>query len=66
MVRPFVKSTKQAAGTVVFAAASPDVADASGAYINNCFPCNPDPSVADTEARRKLWDDTVDSLASRL
>ena len=55
LVRPFAKSLKQAAGTVVFAAASTELRHSSGMYLNNCFPCNPDELVWDLEARKNLW-----------
>jgi len=66
LVRPFVKSLKQAAGTVVFAAASSDLSNATGIYINNCFPCNPHQVVADPKFRRRIWRESVELISSRL
>ena len=66
IVRPFVKSVQQAAGTVVFAAAASELDRTSGLYINNCFLCKPADIVESQEARKALWENSVQLLMNRL
>jgi len=66
LVRPFVKSRQQAAGTVVFAAAAPDMSGVSGVYINNCFPCQPHSKALEPESRRKLWNQSIQLINSKM
>ena len=65
-VRPFAKSVQQAAGTVVFAAAASELNSTSGLYINNCFLCKPADIVESKEARKALWENSVQFLMDRL
>jgi hypothetical protein len=37
-------------------AASPDAADASGAYFDDCDPVDPAPAARDEARQRDLWD----------
>merc|ERR1719220_2167542 len=66
IVRPFVKSVQQAAGTVVFAAAASELDRTSGLYINNCFLCKPADIVESLDARKALWENSVQLLMNRL
>ena len=66
IVRPFVKSVQQAAGTVVFAAAASELERTSGLYINNCFLCKPADIVESQDARKALWENSVQLLMNRL
>ena len=66
IVRPFVKSVQQAAGTVVFAAAASELDRTSGLYINNCFLCKPADIVESQDARKALWESSVQLLMNRL
>eukprot|EP00088_Acartia_fossae_P027476 TRINITY_DN28239_c0_g1_i14.p1 TRINITY_DN28239_c0_g1~~TRINITY_DN28239_c0_g1_i14.p1 ORF type:complete len:413 (-),score=74.31 TRINITY_DN28239_c0_g1_i14:150-1388(-) len=64
--RPFTKSADQAAGSVVFALCSQDVADIEGfVYINNCFPTRPSHQLEDHRFAAKLWDMTSKFLQSK-
>ena len=66
IVRPFVKSVQQAAGTVIFAAAASELDRTSGLYINNCFLCKPSDIVEDQNARKVLWNTSVEILMKKL
>ncbi|KAK3893433.1 hypothetical protein Pcinc_002756 [Petrolisthes cinctipes] len=59
-VRPFTKSLQQACSSTVFCAASPDLAQYGGLYVNNCVPCRPAPAALDPVMANRLW---VSSLA---
>lgn len=55
---PFVptRSPERAARTSVYLAASPDAADASGEYFEDCEPVDPAAAAADDGHRRRLWE----------
>ena len=65
LVRPFMKSLQQAAASVIFAAAAPEMNFAGGIYINNCFPCQPSDAAQDQVGQRKLWEASVKLLHDR-
>ena len=66
LARPFTKSLQQAAGTVVFAASAPELADSGGVYVNNCFPCDPSAAALDSTKRRKCWEMAVELIRDRV
>ncbi len=65
LVRPFAKSLQQAAASIVFAAASPEMSSVGGIYINNCFPCQPHQICQNLQARENLWNTSVEMLNSK-
>ena len=65
IVRPFMKSLQQAAASVIFAAAAPEMNFVGGIYINNCFPCQPSAIAQDPECQRKLWQASQKLLQDR-
>jgi len=66
LFRPFTKSADQAAGSVVFSLASPEMeAVERFTYINNCFPTRPG-NNATAEMGEAAWDMTIACLGKRL
>ena len=65
-VRPFAKSLQQAASPAVFAAAAPEMATASGIYVNNCFPCQPSDPALDEHLRKKLWNVSTQMILEKV
>lgn len=55
LVRPFTKSIAQAAATTVLCATAPELADAGGAYFNNCCQCRPSVAAQDEVLAGLLW-----------
>uniref|UniRef100_L7LWI6 Dehydrogenase with different specificities related to short-chain alcohol dehydrogenase n=1 Tax=Rhipicephalus pulchellus TaxID=72859 RepID=L7LWI6_RHIPC len=55
LVRPFTKSIAQAAATTVLCATAPELADAGGAYFNNCCLCRPSAAAQDEVLAGLLW-----------
>ena len=51
---------------MVFAAAASELNSTSGLYINNCFLCKPADIVESKEARKALWENSVQFLMDRL
>ena len=66
MVRPFAKSVHQAASSPIFAAFAPEMENAGGTYVNNCFPCQPSDLALNPEMREKCWQLTKEILAKKL
>ena len=68
LVRPFAKSTDQAAASIVFAAFAPEIEDAigRGVYINNCFPTRPADLALEPAFRSQSWQITKDVLNDKL
>lgn len=66
VARPFSKSVQQAASPTIFAAATPEMATASGIYINNCFPCLPSEVALNENLRKNLWDVSKQLVLDRL
>jgi NAD(P)-dependent dehydrogenase (short-subunit alcohol dehydrogenase family) len=57
--RPFLMTPEKGAETIVYLAASPDVADVSGGYFVRCREKTPGRSALDDAAARRLWDESV-------
>ena len=49
------KPVEQGAKTIVYLASSPDVADVSGAYFQDCRPVTPSAAALDDASARLLW-----------
>lgn len=54
--RPFLKTPKQGAETVIYLAASPEVEEMSGIYFKNKQPTTPTKTARDDEAAKELWE----------
>ncbi|MCL4131453.1 UNVERIFIED_CONTAM: hypothetical protein GTU68_053125 [Idotea baltica] len=65
-VQPFAKSVKQACGCSVYCAVSPDIANCSGMYVNNCTPCLPSPEAMSPILANKLWITSLEIIEQRL
>jgi hypothetical protein len=50
----------------VFSAATPEMAAASGVYVNNCFPCQPSETALDVHLGKALWTVSVQMISDRL
>ena len=44
---------------------APEMNQAGGIYINNCFPCQPSKTAMNEEARRRLWESSIALLHER-
>ena len=55
LARPFMLSPQRGARTVVYLAASPSVAGATGGYYVKCQRREPSPAARDAVAARRLW-----------
>lgn len=55
IVRPYSKSLQQACSSVVYCAASQDISNCGGVYVNNCVPCKPSSMAFDNILSNKLW-----------
>jgi NAD(P)-dependent dehydrogenase (short-subunit alcohol dehydrogenase family) len=49
-------SPQEGAGTLVYLASSPDVADVTGKYFYKCQAVEPSPAALDAEGARRLWE----------
>lgn len=56
IVRPVLPSPEKGARTSIYLAMSSEAAEVSGKYFDDLRPRDPNPRVADAEARRRLWD----------
>jgi NAD(P)-dependent dehydrogenase (short-subunit alcohol dehydrogenase family) len=54
--RLFALSPEEGAKTMVYLAASPEVASQSGGYYDRCAPAEPSPEARSDEEARRLWD----------
>ncbi len=61
VARPFLKSPEQGAGTSLYLATSPDVADVSGAYFAKCERKTPSDRARDEQLQEALWAASVAS-----
>ncbi|XP_054931727.1 WW domain-containing oxidoreductase isoform X2 [Dermacentor andersoni] len=64
LARPFTKSMAQGAATTVLCATAPELADAGGAYFNNCCQCRPSAAAEDEVLAGLLWK-TSQAMISR-
>jgi NAD(P)-dependent dehydrogenase (short-subunit alcohol dehydrogenase family) len=55
LVRPFSRTPEKGAGTLVWLANSPDVADQNGIYFVDCQATVPSFAAQDMDAARRLW-----------
>lgn len=62
--RPFMKSVAQGAATSIYAATAPELADRSGAYLEDCQIKEPSRDAQDDALAKKLWDATEKLIAS--
>jgi NAD(P)-dependent dehydrogenase (short-subunit alcohol dehydrogenase family) len=56
IARPFLRTARSGARTVVYLASSPDVADESGGYYVSCRRREPSKAARDAQTARALWD----------
>lgn len=56
VIKPFILTPEKGARTSVFLAASPEVAEVTGAYFVKCRPRRPSKAAQDAEAARRLWE----------
>jgi NAD(P)-dependent dehydrogenase (short-subunit alcohol dehydrogenase family) len=56
--KPFMRTPKQGADTVIWLAASPDVEGVSGRYYSDRKPLEPKKIANDPAARRRLWEES--------
>jgi len=66
IVRPYSKSLQQACASVIYCAASQDVANCGGVYVNNCVPCKPSSAAFDNILTNKLWNISLGIIEDRL
>ncbi|CAL4150922.1 unnamed protein product, partial [Meganyctiphanes norvegica] len=66
VVRPYSKSLQQACASVVYCAASQDIANCGGVYVNNCVPCKPSSVAFDNILANKLWNISLGIIEDRL
>jgi NAD(P)-dependent dehydrogenase (short-subunit alcohol dehydrogenase family) len=55
LARPFLRSPQRGASTIVYLAASPEVAGATGGYYVKCQRREPSAAARDDAAARRLW-----------
>jgi NAD(P)-dependent dehydrogenase (short-subunit alcohol dehydrogenase family) len=56
LLRPFSRSPRQGADTLVWLAASPEAEGATGGYFHDRKPATPAPAARDLDAARRLWE----------
>jgi NAD(P)-dependent dehydrogenase (short-subunit alcohol dehydrogenase family) len=56
--KPFMRTPKQGADTLIWLASSPEVEGLSGRYYSDRKPIEPKKIAQDPEARRRLWDES--------
>jgi NAD(P)-dependent dehydrogenase (short-subunit alcohol dehydrogenase family) len=56
VARRFIRKPEQGAATPVFLASSPNLAEASGLYFENCAPVASSASSCDPALQRQMWD----------
>ena len=65
LVRPFMKSLQQAAASVIFATAAPEMNYVGGIYVNNCVPCQPSQVAQNQKFRHILWQTSLRILQDK-
>ncbi len=66
MGRPFARSTKKGAETIVYLAVSPQVEDETGKYFFDKEPVQPSRLARDPDSAKKLWEKSENLLQSFL
>jgi len=58
LAKRFALSPQEGAQTIVYLASSPDVANETGKYFHKCRPISPSRDAQDSEAARRLWQES--------
>ncbi len=62
LLRPFIRTVRQGAETVLYVAASHEIKTVSGQYFANKKMVSPDPAADDLETAARLWDASLEMV----